>query len=484
VDVPDLISYLAEYDLTLVDLAPEQLSMFVAARNLAHRVRGLEVDVGSQHREDGDALAERQTDRVLDLTAYDSQSLESHLPADEMEVDRIRGVEDLSRIFPLQWMWESAWPELFWIKLAQRELLMPEWQRPAEKPRDASEPSSQRELADEPCAAQAARQHAYVLLDTSSTMQDRDRRGTVARGLALEFLRRGHQQRIQLNVRPFAAEVGPLSSGAGPDAYHAIVRRIVELPNSGQTRIQTALEQAVDDIRSQGPCRGASILLITDGISRLTANPLAGETLHTFILGDLFEDKEKTGTISTLKAWSHTFHRVWGNQFSEILAPAWRDCQTAGRLLEAALETRANDPAAFEPGKLDRLLRNVQLLVKEYRRSLGKETPVEPEVVSLEKQLTRVEVMLRVARTQSPEPPVSHSVPGKQPGGSEGLRRTWRLSFFGGWGTGQRRTRGRGFAFREFLKRLATLLGARRLIAAFSAIRRWIRAAWPRKTRR
>ena len=74
-------------------------------------------------------------------------------------------------------------------------------------------------------------------------MQDRDRRGTVARGLALEFLRQGRKQGAWLNLRPFAVEVGALSSGAGDE--RSLQRALdqvpatagEELPESRQVRV-------------------------------------------------------------------------------------------------------------------------------------------------------------------------------------------------------------------------------------------------------
>ena len=398
----DLIGYLAEFDLTLADLTAEQVSMFVAARNVAGYVKGLDAPVGSRRREGEEAALEvHQADKTVDLSTYDTEALQIHLPSDGMEVSPIRGVEDLSRIFPVQWLLEELQPDLFYAKLAQRELLMPEWQRPAPGA-DFEEEAPDRQRVDDEAAAESAKQHAYVLLDVSSTMQDRDRRGIVARGLALEFLRHGQKQGAWLNLRPFAVEVGTLSSGEGADAFRTITRRIIELPNLGQTRIQAALDQAVLDIRGAGPCRGASIILVTDGISRLLRNPLADEKLHTFILGDLFEDTDESGTITTLKQWSETFHHIWQNRCAEIVAPTLHDCQTAARLLEETLRQYRENPSPAAAARLDRLLKNVKYLVSEYRRRLGKRASVPAEVRLLDGSLIAAERTFQQAIDQSP----------------------------------------------------------------------------------
>jgi hypothetical protein len=402
VQSPDLVRYLAEFELALSDLRPEQVAMFVAARNAAPYVRNLEVPIAVRRDDRSEpTLAQQDADRVLDLIAYDDAAIQSHLPADEMDVSSIRGVEDLSRIFPVEWLLEGLQPDVFYAKLARHELLMPDWQRPAQGKRESADEPPQREVVDAPASDPVAKQHAYVLLDTSGTMQDRDRRGTVARGLALEFLRAGHDQGAQLNLRPFTEEVGTLSSGAGRDDFRALARRIIELPNAGQTRIGAALEQAVLDIRSAGPCRGADIMLITDGISRLLGNPLAEEKLHTFLLGDLFEDHAQGATIAKLKSWSRTFHRIWQNRFAEILAPSLRDCQAAAEVLEAALEHYRSGTPQADPDSLRQLIENVRFLVSEYQRSLDK-TALPAEAQAIQGQLIAAEYAIKDAAGAAP----------------------------------------------------------------------------------
>jgi hypothetical protein len=392
---PDLVRYLAEFNLVLSDLQPDQVAMFVAARNAAPYVKGLEVPIGVPIHESREAtLVEREADRALDLINYDDETLQSHLPTDEMDVSLIRGVEDLSRIFPVQWLWEELQPDAFYAKLACHQLLMPDWQRPSPGRGECEDEVARRELVEEQAAEESMKQHAYVLLDTSGTMQDHDRRGIVARGLALEFLRKGYQERAQLNLRPFAVEVGDLSSGARREDFRDVTQRIIELPNSGQTRIQTALEQAVRDIRRSGPCLGASILLITDGISRLTSNPFKDEWLHTFVLGDPIDEQSQGGTVATLKNWSRTFHRIWRSHFAKILAPVLDDCQAAGRYLQRIAEDVQVDASQDKIENLRRVFHNVRFLVEQLRRSLGKQTPVSPELRALEQQLGDVEQIL------------------------------------------------------------------------------------------
>ncbi len=407
----DLVQYLGEFGLALSDLLPHQVAMFLAGKRAARYLEELEIPIHSARWDASDLdLVELQDESVLDVTAFDDAALDSYLPADEMDVRLIRSTEDLPRIFPLEWLWELLLPDLFYAKLAQQELLMPEWQRGEQGPGNQSDEAPRRELEEESAGAEAMKLHAYVLLDTSTTMQDHDRRGTIARGLALEFLRESYRRGAHLLLRPFTAEVGELSVGYSQADFFAMTRRLIALPNSGQTRIQTALEQAVKDIRSGGPCLGASILLITDGISRLSENPLAGEWLHTVILGDLYDERRAAGAIATLKQWSHTFHRIWQSHFPAILAPSPSDCQAGVVYLQGLVDQIGRDPSGH--AGLRQALENVKTLLDQFRRSLGRGGSLPLEMQKLQEQLARMEYTLGFESKQEsvslpPQPPIA-----------------------------------------------------------------------------
>ncbi len=364
----NLVRFLADFDLSLEGLVPRQLAMLLAARNAAFLVEDLEVPMGEAAQAAGDATLVARTQRPqLEPMAQPRASLARDLPADTMDVGCARSIEDVPRIFPLQWLWEEVEPACFYTKLAQQELLLPRWRQVELMPEVAPSEAAPPQPVPQRAASQFSRQHAYLLLDTSSTMQDHDRRGTVARGLALAFLRKGYRDGAHLNLRPFASEVGELLSGYRREDFAAIVRRVITVPNAGQTRIQRALEQAVTDLQTAGSCRQAEIMLITDGISRLGRNPLAGQVLHTFILGDLFEEDDPDGTLQTLRRWSRTFRRIWTRRFAELLTPTWDDCRAAWAVLERLVHEyrtqKDRGPA------LARVRQNVCFLLNQFRRS-------------------------------------------------------------------------------------------------------------------
>jgi hypothetical protein len=387
----DLVQYLAEFQLTLADLEPQQVAMFVAARNSAGYVKDLEIPVASwSRRDEGDGLQEKETESPRKQSASYSNCIQTRVPENEMSIGQIRGVEDLPQIFPAQWLLEETCSPVFYSKLADYELIMPYWERPTGDVGNGDDLAWQRQFLHEHAAAQFTRQHAYVLLDVSRSMNDRDRRGIVARGLALAFLLHGWSQQAELQMRPFTADVSELSHGGGKSDFCAITRRVVELANSGQTRIQPALEQATSDIRKPGPCYRADILLITDGISRLSRNPLVGEKLHTFILGNLKETNDPLRSFATLKGWSQTYHHIRPPQFGEILAPLACDVQAAAAVLEQAVRELENGTSVRSARELRRISDNVRALLQELHR-VGDASALPQETrEAIERQLQRV----------------------------------------------------------------------------------------------
>jgi hypothetical protein len=409
-----LVEYLAEFGLRLADLTPGQLRMFLAARNLGEELVGLEIEVGSQASpQPPGALLEVRTERTLEQTAFGEGWIDSRLPADEMDVQQLQSVEDLPRIFPTQWLLEELNPDLFYARLAQGELLVPVWQRPGRSPRDGQGEVDDTDLVDQQAKVEESKLHAYVLLDTSRTMNHHDRRGTVARGLALAFLLKGHHQRARLHLRPFAEQVGELSSGTGPNELTAIARRIIELPNAGQTRIQTALQQAVRDIRAGGPFLGAAVMLVTDGISRLGQNPLAEERLHTFLVGDLLDDEQES-TVATLRAWSRSFHRIWPNRFGQWIIPSVEDCRQVLEALQQAAQAAPADEAA-------RLLASARALIEDLRRSLPRKEIIPPEIRQLQQSLRQAEADLPEAVGRA----LAEENAGRQARGGSGRGNQW-----------------------------------------------------------
>lgn len=405
----DLVRYLGLFDLDLGQVDPEQVSMFIAARAVTEYVEDLAIPIATRPKPDEETtVREIETELPIALTGYMSDPAGTELPSNDMDVTTIQSAEQLARIFPTQWLLEDVCPDAFYAKVAQRELLMPEWQRPTQKPEDSDDDSPDHDRIEDQALPDTPKQHAYLLLDTSRTMCDHDRRGPVARGLALAFLLKGYQQRSQLSFRSFTDRVTDLSSGTSREEFCEIVRRVIKIPNGGQTRIQQALEQAVRDVRNAGPCLRADVMLISDGISRLTENPFHSEHLHTFLVADLMAEDESTGIIRTLRDWSHTFRRVWKSRFREILAPTIADLQAANAQLRAlARHANLSDEEAI---RIHQMLENAKYLTGELKKAAGKKAPVPPEVQAIERELAATEKQLPPRSAASSEAGMTQAV--------------------------------------------------------------------------
>ena len=184
----DLVRYLGMFGLDLGQVNSEQVSMFIAARAVSEYVEDLAIPIATRPKPDEETtVREIETELPIALTGYVSDPVGAELPSNDMDVTTIQSAEQLARIFPTQWLLEDVCPEAFYAKVAQRELLMPEWQRPTQNPEDSYDDSPDHERIEDQAAPDTPKQHAYLLLDTSRTMCDHDRRGPVARGLPWHF---------------------------------------------------------------------------------------------------------------------------------------------------------------------------------------------------------------------------------------------------------------------------------------------------------
>ena len=345
------------------DLQPEDLLIFSIARRVEPFIQGLKIPIAKKpNPEEKKVLIERRVDRVIEHTSYRDDQVVSQTPANSMDIGFIDGLEDLPDIVPNQWLIEEVAPEVFYQRAINRELLKREWRETVRHAETTYETVTDRELVEVPAPPEDEKQHAYVLLDVSSSMRSSGDY-IIGKALALAFLRQGYEQRANLAIRPFDGRIGKLSSGRELSALRGITLSILRWNKyATDTNIQGALEQAVKDIRRGGEFTQADILLITDGAAPLTKNPLGEIRLHTLYLGSghlsyttegggtLTEEEHqkaeersfgKDGDIPRLKQWSTTFR-----QFSVLgLASALRfipedfeDLQSVVNALPQALE--------------------------------------------------------------------------------------------------------------------------------------------------
>ncbi|RMG40239.1 MAG: VWA domain-containing protein [Candidatus Dadabacteria bacterium] len=321
-----IAGYIAEFGIDISELNPRQLAMFIAARNLEDKIKDLKIPAAKVRTASGEMiLVEHEVERVIEKTTYRDGEESTPTPDNSMDITPIETTEELPRVLPTEWMLEEEMPDEFYRRLADKTLLRPDWRRPVRTPVKSYETIKEIEVHEEPAPPQYEKQHAYVLLDTSGSMNNDDGRAIIACGLTLAFLRQGHKQNARLAIRTFTDSPHDLSAGRGEEALEEIARRIISSRPWGGTDIRMAIVDAVRDIQGGGEYSRADILLITDGLSYLDGNPLGDIKLHTFIIGDVFDGlsiesrKSVESALRTLKRWSKTFKHIKASENSELL---------------------------------------------------------------------------------------------------------------------------------------------------------------------
>ena len=288
------------------DLKPQDLLVFFAARKVESLISDIKVSVGkSAETEQPPTLVQQKSEKRIDNTQYDDDETLSATFANSMDVGLVTRPEDIKDVLPSEWILEGIAPELFYQRLLSRQLLKWEWRDPNNNPQESYEPADDQDIHEEEAKPETEKPHAYVLLDKSDSMtKSGDKRDLAAQALTLAFLKRGYDEHAQLTFRPFHGQPLERSTGKTQADLKSITLRVLHGYNwGGNTNIQLAIEQAVKDIKAGGNLTGAEILLISDGESKLTRNPLGNIKLHTLFLGDTTYDPK-------LPEWSTTFRRI------------------------------------------------------------------------------------------------------------------------------------------------------------------------------
>ena len=313
----NLASYAKEYgiDIKKQFLSPTDVVVLYLARKLEPVVQDLKIPVSVEEKpSDKKQLVEKDVEKTVEKVTYTEGERDSVVPADKMDIVTISDAKDLPKILTSQWLLEGIVPELFYDRLANRQLMMPKWQESFTE-RDVSyETVVEKELVEVAAPpTKINRQHAYALIDVSGSMgTSGDGRDVLAKGLTLAFLKSGFSQGSLLALRPFSGQPHELMEGKTESEFRSIVQRVINLSmDQGGTFIQGALEQAVTDIRRQGKYSRADILLISDGYDQLGHNPLGTVNLHTFIMG-------QEGYNAALDHWSKSLRVLSVGNLPEI----------------------------------------------------------------------------------------------------------------------------------------------------------------------
>ncbi len=180
------------------------------------------------------------------------------LPVEEdQQAQLIRHVRDITRIYPHQHLLPD---EVFYRRLAERTLWMPASVRPRIYP---VEPESEGFHPD------SRKQKVYILLDTSSSMQVKNRIH-LAKAITFYFLKHNLRELGQISLRTFDVDVGALHQAVDQRSYEALMTTIMQISTLGQgTAMSKAIHTAIEDLRALPNLSGAELLIITDGACTL-----------------------------------------------------------------------------------------------------------------------------------------------------------------------------------------------------------------------
>ncbi|MCG3134272.1 MAG: hypothetical protein HMLKMBBP_01565 [Planctomycetes bacterium] len=255
------------------ELPPDVSAMFEIGRVLADPASKLGRAVGP-------ALELRRAD-TPEAEDEEEQPNESRVQvpaAEEYEAEFIRTWSDVQHVYAWQWLLPE---EEFMRRLGERRLLLPL----AKAPRIRAIEDGGDGFAPSP-----TKQKAYVLFDTSASMSLRHR-FSLAKAVALRFLRENRRELGEVWFRTFDVDVGPLEEARDRASYDALLRRVARRRTLGNgTCLEKAVLAACRDIRERKGLAGAEILIVTDGAAHLderaVAEALGGDIeLHCVKIG-------------------------------------------------------------------------------------------------------------------------------------------------------------------------------------------------------
>lgn len=153
------------------------------------------------------------------------------------------------------------------------------------------------------------RQRSYILMDISGSTKKKNRL-LLEKAIILNYLENNQKEKGEIFFRAFNHDLGPLYRTAQQSDYKYILNMaILPQKSSGQTNIEKALLQAIDDVKEFSIDEKAEILLLTDGLSFVDATKILEKSdsikIHIILIGkdplllsvkelsELFQDKHK-----------------------------------------------------------------------------------------------------------------------------------------------------------------------------------------------
>ena len=319
-----LMDYITTYGIESHQLERNYLTTLLVARNCEGLLDSLQHTPLATDLSQCEPLAVTQHPRhSLAEQGLKKRQVLSAAATDHTSLGKIERLGDISRALPIELARMVTTPDLFINRVVTRQINIRE---NLDNKTSATARKSNVHEAPASGAPTKLTQRALVLVDVTKSMDTRDGRGVVAAGLGLAYLRRAAARGGALHVAPFTTHLTGIFSGEGREGLTRLTKELLNLQNSGVTNIQRSLEEAADTILQKGDFEHDDVVLLSDGLSRLTERPASLRRLHTFLLGnheerteqglhDILELKKQR---TTLIQWSETFDELKGDELREL----------------------------------------------------------------------------------------------------------------------------------------------------------------------
>jgi hypothetical protein len=367
----DFLANFGIYDLG--ELSESQAFAFVSARNTAQIIDLLRIPRGRDMKS-AQAHASYDLHRRKTSLGPAVQAFVAPVPSSDRQWEIMRDPEDIPEAIPEDLLLRRLAPKEFLRRLTEGELIKSAWiqeEDDEQAHKESPQPDESFRQSDRASADQAA-PYGYLLVDCSESMgSGRDRRGEVAKGLALAFLLSQYEAGNPTYVYLFRHELSPQIGGEGRVAFESAVAAVLTHSYEGMTSLQSALG-LLSEAKSREPGR-VDIALITDGVTRLTDNPLGDSHLHTFLVGlrpeefDRFSAAQYQESMTKLRHWSDFTFGVDPEVMVKASVPSRTDLLDLIKVLHGIEEEFKSSASVEKVRRIQGRLHNLRAFFARYR---------------------------------------------------------------------------------------------------------------------
>ena len=388
--LPGLLSACGIKDLG--DLTFNQALMFIAASNVFALVKTLPIPAGNKKSKD-EMIWKFDLPRQTESQRIGSELHDTRIPSEYMDFGMIEGADELPLIHRDQFLLLESTELEFLRRLSSQELSRDVFQEQRPKG-DLDKGQTDNEIPEVDSLENSDTiLKAHALLDISDSMNNKDNRSLIARGVQIAFMRLAYYRGQELHFRPFNSEVGFLTSGRDSSTLSKIIQRVLRLKNTGETSIQKALSQSFLDTQNVNKkvSQRVDLLLVSDGESRINGRPQADAKLHTIIIGDPIAErrspqaiKDARENLRTLESISESFYQIGKDDFQKYLVPMRQDLLSLYSILESVPEELDSVVTEEEALRIAKRVQIIKALIKTYKYGIKDENKEDELVDALE----------------------------------------------------------------------------------------------------